>query len=158
MLIWAEVANQPVLFRAKHCGAVALIIQWIVILMVLGVFGPLYVQMERAVNDELSQYGPLPQATQETYNRVILGQGLSKESFENRPDTDLPNYFGFAASKDVERIITEHRAAGQPISDNHLRRILQKCGRDARPILLGALEDPNAFEVLVIRAGGGTEP
>ncbi len=155
VLIWAEVAYQTDLFKAKHCGAVASIIQWVVILMVIGVFGPFYVQMERSFGDDLSQYGPLPQATQETYNRAILGQGLSTESSMDPMEASIPKYFGFAASKDVGRVIAERRALGRPISDTRLRGILRNCGRDAQPILLGALEDPNAFEVLVIRAKWG---
>ena len=155
VLIWAEVAYQPDLFITKHCGAVVLMIQWVAILMVLGVFGPYYIQMERSFSAGLSRYGPLPQATQETYNRSILGQGLSKESSEDGKDEGIPKYFGFAASKDVERVITERRAAGRPISGNYLRGVLRNCGRDARSVLLGALEDPNACDVLVIRAKWG---
>lgn len=109
----------------------------------------------RSLDDRPSKYGQLPEATQETYDRFILGRGLSVDPFKDGKREGIPKCFGYASSKDVERIIAERRAAGQPISDERLRGILQDCGRDVRPIILGALNDPNVFNVLEIRAEWG---
>ncbi|MFH1719696.1 MAG: hypothetical protein ABIF19_20280 [Planctomycetota bacterium] len=155
VLIWSEATYQSELFIEKHRRYVSLIVDWVVILMALSIFGPLYVQMERSFDDRLSQYGPLPEATEETYNYVILGHGLSEELSEDEKLEGIPRYFEYAASNDIEKVITERRTAGRPISDNRLRGMLQNCGRDARPIILSALDDPNAFDVLVIRAEWG---
>lgn len=51
--------------------------------------------------------------------------------------------------------IAERRASGKPISDGKLLMFLRRAGHDTRPVLRGAMRDPNALDVLLVRAKWG---
>lgn len=155
VLVSTDVAYRQDSFAAKHPKGIVLIMDWVVILMVFHIFGLVCEQMDRLSSDPLSRYRPLPRATQATYDRVILGQGLVASPSKKGSAVVLPGHFGFAAPKDVKTFIAKSRAAGQQVPDDRLRRLLRDCSRDVRPIILDALADPNAYDVLVTRAEWG---
>ena len=155
VLVWIEASYRSDTFKSKRRNSVALIAYWVVVLMIFDVFGFVYVPIDCLTADPLARYRPLPGATQETYNRVILGQ---------EPGASLPgrgfrvgvwSRLKYAAPKDLEAFIAGSRAADQRISEKNLQELLRGCSRDLRPILLDELADPNAYEVLVARAEWG---
>lgn len=155
VLVSTDVAYRPNSFAAKRRKGIVLIMDWMVILMVFPIFGLACEQVDRLSSDPLSRYRPLPGATQATYKRIMLGQGLVASSSEKSPKVVIPGHLGFAAPKDVEIFMAKCRAAGHRIPDDRLRKLLRNCGRDVRPIILDAIADPNAYDVLVIRTKWG---
>lgn len=155
VLVWIRAAYRTDTTFPKFRHAVALIVYWVVILMVFHIGGMVTAQLNSLYVYPLWRYGSLPQATQETYNRVILGQGDVAVSSAIRSLDDLLGVIEHAAPDDLRAFISRHLAAGETISDRQLRKMLRDCNRDLRPILLAELTDPNAYEVLVIRAGWG---
>jgi hypothetical protein len=81
---------------------------------------------------------------------------LAENPNANPKDPDvLPEDIGYAAPRDLETFLAGRRAEGRPVSEERLRSLLERCGRDNRPVILRALKDPNALEVLVTRAEYG---
>ncbi|MHC4540249.1 MAG: HEAT repeat domain-containing protein [Planctomycetota bacterium] len=154
-LVWIQAACRPEAFALKRRHRVVLITCWVVFLMVVHTSGLLYAQMKGLFADPLSQYRPLPGATQETYNRVILGQGDDAAPPERRPLAGMPRRIFCAAPKDLRAFIARRRDAGEPIPEQQLLKLLRNCNHDLRPVLFAELADPNAYEVLVIRAEWG---
>lgn len=155
LLVWAEAAYRLDEFAAKHHHGVILITYWAVVLMVVHIFGLVYAQMNRLSADPLSRYRPLPGATQESYNRVILGEGLVVSQPGSGHNAGIPGHLEYAAPKDMEAFFAGRRAAGRPIPEQRLQRLLRRCNRDLRSIILNELAEPNAYEVLVTRAEWG---
>jgi len=154
-LVWAQVVYQPEAFTAKRRHGVVLIMEWAVLLMVVHIFGSLQAQANRFFVDPLARYRPHPGATQETYRRMVLGAGPLASPPEEGSFAGIPRHFEFAAPDDVGTFIARRQAAGQSIPEKGLRWLLTRCGRDVRPIILNALADPNADEVLIIRGSWG---
>ena len=155
--IWVEVAYRPDVFTTKHRRRVAWLTYWVVILMILHVFGSLGTQVNSLSADPLRRYRPLPEATQDIYEQYMLGKGHVTSSLGVDSVSGIPGYLGFATPKDVETFIAQRRAAGRPIPERDLLQLLESCSRDVRPIILDALTDPNAFDVLVARAEWGDQ-
>jgi hypothetical protein len=155
VLIWIRAAYRTDAAAPKYRHAVVLLTYWVVVLMVLHIGGSDTAQMSRMYANPLARYRPLPQATQETYNRVILGQGRGEAPPDQGSNANLPGRIYCAAPEDLRALIDKRRAAAQPIPERQLLKFLRNCNRDLRPILLAELTDPNAYEVLVIRAEWG---
>jgi hypothetical protein len=151
VLVWIRAAYRTDTAAPKYRHAVVLLTYWVVVLMLLHIGGPLYEQMSRMFADPLARFRPFPQATEETYNRVILGLGPTDQGSR----LPLRDHIQFAAPDDLRDFIEDRRAAAQPIPEQQLLKLLKNCNRDLRPIFLAELTDPNAYEVLVIRAEWG---
>ena len=155
VLIWTEAVYRPGVFKAKRWNGVALMTYWIFILMIFYVFGLASIPMERLVTNALAQYHPLPQATQETYNRFILGQKHDQTASKSDPHPDIPGRIEYSAPNDLKAFIAERKVSGKSIPDYQLYELLLNCNRDLRNILLDEIADPNAYELLEIRAEWG---
>ncbi|MEJ2703086.1 MAG: hypothetical protein P8Z79_11655 [Sedimentisphaerales bacterium] len=155
VLIWAGATYQPDALKSGDRHWVTLIAFWAVALMAFHILGLTCLPMDRMAFDPLAPYRPLPQPTQQTYDRVILGQEADATSPEPVPNADIPARIGCAAPNDLTAFLDKQRTAGAPISDERVLRLLQDCNRDLRPILLAQLTDPNAYDALIIRAGWG---
>lgn len=108
-------------------------------------------------SDPISLCRPLPEATRETYERVLSEKHSSDPNAPVRPshkeDAGLPEKLYLASPEDLSAIIYERNAAGLPIRDKLLWEVMSNGGHDIRPIVLKALKDPNAPNVLMRRAG-----
>jgi len=155
LFVWSEITYQPGMFASKHRHIFVMVMYWAVVLMTLQIFGILSAKISQEYADPLCRYRPLPDATQETYNRLFRSHDLAEAPSDGDPYFGVPNKLRYAAPEDMETFIAGRRTSGQVIPETHLLRLLRECSRDLRPILLGALEDPNAYEVLVIRAEWG---
>ncbi len=155
VLIWTEGVYRPIASTAKRWNRAALIAYWIVLLMIFHIFGLASAPIERTVADPMARYRPLPGATQETYNRVILGQGEAAALFTSGPHAGMPRRIFCAAPKDLKAFIAQRREAGRSMPEDYLLYLLRNCNRDLRNILLEELTDPNVYEVLEIRAEWG---
>jgi len=155
LLVWMEVADHPDIVSRRHRYAIGLIVYWAVVLMLLHIGGAFAARMTHMFADPLAHYRPLPQATQETYERVVLGRGLVDGRWiEKGYRFDLREHIELAVPDDLKDFIDDWRAA-RPIPQESLLKWLRNCSRDLRPIFLAELADPNAYDVLIIRAEWG---
>ena len=133
-----------------------LVVSWLVILVGVHLSAGKWQRLDTMLSDPLALYGPLPQTTQETYDRMVPGQP-STGAHGGSSDTDfgVPEYLHLAAPADVEAFLAERQAENKPLDDASLLRLAVKGGRDIRPILLDTLRDPDDLEVLMKRAEWG---
>jgi len=107
-------------------------------------------------SDPLSLCRPLPEATRETYKRVLSEKHSSDPNAPVRPshkeNAGLPENLYLASPEDLSAIIHERNATGLPIRDKLLWEVMLRGGHDIRPIALKALKDPNAQEILLKQA------
>jgi hypothetical protein len=155
LLIRTELIHRPKAFTETRWNVLTLIPFWVVILMIFHIFGLASVPMERVVADPMARYRPLPRATQETYNRVVLGHGDAAALFTSSPHAGMPRRIFCAAPNDLKAFIAQRRDAGESIPEDYLLYLLRNCNRDLRKILLDEINDPNAYEVLEIRSEWG---
>ncbi|OHB73710.1 MAG: hypothetical protein A2Z25_11440 [Planctomycetes bacterium RBG_16_55_9] len=151
VLVWIEAVYRPGAITTNRWNRSGLMAYWIVILTIFHVFGLAGVPMERAFTDPLTRYQPLPGATEQTYNRIILGQADDAAS----PEGGLSGRIYCAAPNDLRAFIAQRRAAKESISEQQLLKLLRNCNHDLRQIILAEFTDPNVYEVLVIRAEWG---
>lgn len=150
--------GQIVVTRTKllRLTSAVLLICWLVILVGVHLSAGKWQRLETMLTHPLALYGPLPQATQETYHRMIPGE-QGTEDYGGQSDTDaaVPEYLHLATRADVEAFLARRQAEGKPPKDITLLRLAMRGGRDIRPVLLAAMEDPNDSEVLLRRARWG---
>jgi len=134
--------GQIVVTRAKMAQmmSVLLVISWVILLATNHLAAHRVQELEDSFADPLSSYRPLPQATQETYQRVVLRADPCSDSSGGRNVApDAAARLGLAAPSDLARIISARRTSGKPLGDGRLLSLLHSCGRDARSIVLDAL-------------------
>jgi hypothetical protein len=151
LLVWSVATYLPYVFRRiPHNRLVVPALLWTAILLAVPTVAAEWRRADRLHTDLQLVRGPLPAATQETYERVILAGNA------NAKDPNLlPEDLGFAAPHDLEAFLAGRRAEGRPVSENQLRSLLERCGRDTYAVVLGALKDHNDFDVLTSRAKRG---
>jgi hypothetical protein len=151
LLVWSVATYLPYVFRRiPHNRLVVPALLWTAILLAVPLVAAEWRRADRLQGDLQLVRGPLPAATQETYERVILAGNA------NAKDPNLlPEDIGFAAPQDLEAFLAGRRAEGRPVSENQLRSLLERCGRDTYAVVLGALQDHNDLDVLTIRAKRG---
>ncbi|MBN2134035.1 MAG: hypothetical protein JW741_31315 [Sedimentisphaerales bacterium] len=146
--------------RAKvaQMMSVLLIISWVILLATNHLAAHRVQELEDSFVDPLSSYRPLPQASHDTYERVALRADPRSDSSGGRNVApDATARLGLAAPSDLARIISACRTSGKPLGDGRLFSLLNSCGRDARSIVLDALEEPTVYPVLRTRAEWGDE-
>jgi hypothetical protein len=131
--------------------ATALIMGWVTVLAVNHIFAAKFSKLNTIWTEPLSVHRPLPQATQETYERVVLGRE-TKEVRAGQPrekflDSSGQRYLYLASPGDISAIIAERKAAGKPFSDKELSGLLIECGHDVRPVILNAMGESNAVNI-----------
>jgi hypothetical protein len=151
LLVWSVATCLPYVFRRiPHNRLVVPALLWVAILLAVPTVAAEWHRADRLQGDLQQARGPLPAPTQETYERVILASNA------NAKDPNLlPEDLGFAAPQDLEAFLAGRRAAGRPVSEEQLRSLLERCGRDAYAVILGALKDHNDLDVLTTRAKHG---
>jgi len=136
--------------RMERMMTAVLLMSWLVVLAANHICADKLSKLNTLLMDPLSPYRPLPQATHQTYERVVLGTASGELTAQKFPDrtasSDENENLQFASPEDMSRIIATRQAAGKPLSDENLAGFLQDCGRDVRPIILDALQDPNAVK------------
>lgn len=155
ILIWDAISHPSDMHGIVKGRHAVLSAEWVAALMILHIFGSRWVQMNDRFANPLARFRPLPEATQEVYQQVVLGKASVVRQSAKDKRAAVPRSLAYAAPEDVEAFFAACREAGLRISDEPLWKLLRDCGRDLRPIILGSLADPNACEVLVIRAGWG---
>jgi len=150
--------GEIVLTRTKiaHIVSTVLVVCWLPVLAAIHISAAKWRRLDIALTDPLSFYRPLPQATRETYERVLSrkdsAQSGARLPAKLRQAADTRKHLYLATPEDMSAIIAEGEASGTPLSDTTLRWLLRICGHDVRPVILKALKDPNAEDVLIIRA------
>ena len=136
--------------RMERMMTAVLLMSWLVVLAANHICADKLSKFNTLLMDPLSPYRPLPQATRQTYERVVLGTAsgdLTAQKFPDRTASSNENKnLQFASPEDMSRIIVARQAEGKPLSNENLAGFLQDCGRDVRPIILNALQDPNAVK------------
>ena len=146
--------GEIVIIRTKmaRLTGTSLIICWVTVLAANHIFAANFSKLNTIWASPLSRYdGPLPQATQETYERVVLGKDTGELSL-NQPNEKLSEpyntrYLYLASPEDISAIITERKSAGNPFTDNEIISLLKQCGYDVRSILLNEITDPNSIDI-----------
>jgi len=153
LLVWSAATYLPHVFRRiPHNRLVVPVILWAAMLLAVPIVAAEWRHADRLHADLRLVRGPLPPATQDTYERMILADNPNA----NPKDPDvLPDDIGYAAPRDLKTFLAGRRAEGRPVSEEQLRHLLGRCGRDARAVILSVLRDPNEFEVLITRAQQG---
>ncbi|TET64909.1 MAG: hypothetical protein E3J56_16530 [Candidatus Aminicenantes bacterium] len=112
--------------------------------------------LDELLNNPPSLYRTLPEATQETYEKV-LSKKYTADS--NAPvhttikeDDGIPEELFLASPEDLSALISEREAANNPIREQLLIEVLRKGGHDVRPVILNSLKDPNSLDLLIMRA------
>lgn len=150
--------GQIVATRTKmlHLMSGILLICWAAILVGVHLSAARYQRLEMLLTSPLSLYGPIPPATRETYERVVLADGPT-ESGRRMQDSGagVPEHLHLAAPEDVAAFITNRRKEGRVPGDGALLRLAVQGGRDIRPIILAAMKNPNARQAILRRAEWG---
>jgi hypothetical protein len=145
--------------RIARIMSMLLVLCWLPILAAIHISAAKFRRLDMTLTDPLSLYRPLPQATQETYERVLSGKNTveadAKPPRKMRWESEPWKPLYVAQPEDISALIAEREVSGTPLSDRKLLWLLEICGHDVRPIILEALTDPNAEEVLIIRAKWG---
>lgn len=133
-----------------------LLICWAAILVGVHLSAAKCQRLEMLLTSPLSLYGPIPPATRETYERLVLADGPT-ENGRRMQDSGpgVPECLHLAAPEDVAAFITNRRKEGRVPSDGLLLRLAAQGGRDIRPIILAAMEDPNSRQTILRRAEWG---
>jgi hypothetical protein len=153
LLVWSVATYLPHVFRRiPHNRLVVPVILWAAMLLAVPIVAAEWRHADRLHADLRLVRGPLPPATQDTYERMILADNPNANTKD--PDV-LPDDIGYATPQDLAKFLAGRRAEGRPLSEERLRSLLERCGRDSRSVILRALKDPNALEVLVTRAKYG---
>ncbi|KPL22698.1 MAG: hypothetical protein AMJ75_07565 [Phycisphaerae bacterium SM1_79] len=135
--------------RIESMVAAVLVVSWLAVLAANDLCAAKVSMLSTLLMDPLSPYRPLPEATLQTYERVILGADNGElaayESPQGSRNSDKNKNLHFASPEDTSRTIAERQAAGKPLDDKELGSLLRQCGRDVRPVILNALQDPNTI-------------
>ncbi len=133
-----------------------LLVFWAVVLVGIDLSAAKWQRLEVLLTDPLTLYGPIPQATAETYERMILDSDpVGSNRGEAETIVGVPEEMHLAAPEDVAAFLSGRPAEDQTIDDDALLRLAVRGGRDIRPAVLGAMDDPNAPPVLLWRAQWG---
>lgn len=150
--------GQIAITRAKlaHVISVVLLVCWSAILVGVHLSAGTWRRLGTLWTDPLALYGPVPQATQDNYERLIVAS--APEQTHRGPwdqDAGVPENLYLAAPEDVTAFLAERQASSRALSDTRLQQLAVRGGRDIRPVVLGAMTDPYAREVLLRRAEWG---
>ena len=136
-----------------------LLLAWIVLLVGVQMYGGRLSRVKSGLNETLSAHRPLPEANRETYERVLSRKYSRDPNAYPRAgykeDVGLPMELRLVSPEDLQAIITERYAAGRPIREELLLKLMWQGGHDVRPLVLKTLKDPNALDVLIARAKWG---
>ncbi len=124
--------------RPLRIAALFVVTGWALTLMYADTFGAHWRHVDHLYADSLSVQRPLPQATRETYERVILAGTPAPRGADEL--YALPAYIAYAGPQDMEAFLARRQFAGQAVTRSQLHNILQQCGLDVRPIILNALQ------------------
>lgn len=129
---------------------------WVAVLMGIHLSAPKCARLAALEADPLLPYRPLPQADRASYERVLSQKHATDPNAPVRPayseDRGLPKNLRLAFPEDLYAVLDERRAAGQPVPEESLLRLMRRCGHDARAVVVQALKDPNALDALMRRA------
>jgi len=143
VLLWILAANRERVFgRISHVRARVLVMSWAAALMFIHAVGLQWQLADRIFADSLAPCRPLPAATHETYQRFIVFSAPCR--YERDDPRALPEYIEYATPEDMEAFLARRRAEGKPLSKYQLYGLLERCGRDTRPVIQKALEEPHA--------------
>jgi hypothetical protein len=144
--------RQPVFGRVSHVRAMLLVTSWAAALMILHILGVQWQHLDQFVASPTSQRRPLPAAARDTYERAVLSAAPLRYT---RDANALPEYAECRAPEDMKALLAQRRTEGRPLREEQLLFLLRECGRDARPVLLGALAKSKNYEVPASRARWG---
>lgn len=150
--------SQIVVARTKMARIMStiLLIAWIVLLAAVHLSANKWSNLKRELTDTLSVQKLLPEANRETYERVLSNKYSDDPNANPRAgykeDVGLPMELHLASPEDLRAIINERQAEDQPIREEMLLKVMWQGGHDVHPVIVKALKDPNAFEVLIRRA------
>jgi len=150
--------GQIVVARTKMARIMSAILLsfWVMILIGVHMSARRWSRLDTLLTDPLSSYRPLPRATQETYERVLSKTYSTDPNAPVRPrfkeDGGLPEELYLASPEDLLALVSRREAEGNPIREKLLLYTATRGGHDIRPIILKALRNPNALDVLIARA------
>ena len=140
---------------ARIMGAV-LLLCWVTILIGVHLSAPRWSRLDTLFADPLSLYRPLPLVNRESYERALSKRYSTDPNAPVRPrfseDGGLPEELHLASPEDLSALINERRAAGNPIREKMLLELMRRGAHDIRPVVVDALKEPNALDVLIRRA------
>jgi hypothetical protein len=145
--------GEIVITRTKmaRLAGTTLIICWVTVLAANHIFAANFSKLNTMVSPISLYDGPLPQATRETYECVVLGKGTEEtgvsQTNEKLSEPYGKRYLYLASPKDISSIIAERKSAGEPFVDKELVGLLKQCGYDVRSIVLNEITDPNAIDI-----------
>jgi len=150
--------GQSVVTRTKlaHLTLTTLLVFWLTILVGVHLSAGKWRRLETMRTDPLALYGPLPQATPDIYERMILAS--EPKDSGHRPwdqDAGVPERIHMATLADVTAFLAKRQTEGRTLSDSRLLQLASQGGYDIRPAVLGVLKEPNALEALLRRAEWG---
>ena len=139
LLLWRAMGQDgAVLGRISRHVGLAAIVCWVGFLLACDLTGTVWHYQSRAYAQPLSVCGPLPVATQETYERVIRDGG--PPSYRRDDPSALPEHIHYFAPEDLETFLTRRQAGGHPLAKQQLQDLLAQSARDIRPIIRAALD------------------
>lgn len=134
LLLWLGAGRRALVFGRYHrMFAVGVVVLWAGFLLAFDLAAAAWRCESRVYAEPLSVCGPLPAATEETYNRVIRdAPPLRVGDAHPHP---LPEYVEYMTPADFEALLARRRDEGHPITKFELRRLMDDSARDLHPIL-----------------------
>jgi hypothetical protein len=142
--------------RLANVIAVVALVCWAVVLVGVDLSAGKWRWLETVWTDPLALYGPVPEATRENYERMIVTVEPDQDGYDPWDRAaGVPGNFHLAAPEDVMAFLAERQMGSKPLSDIGLLQLAYEGGRDIRPMVLKAMLDPNDLAVLLERAKWG---
>lgn len=139
LLLWFAASGGELAFgRFQRMFVVMVVVSWAGFLLVCDVSKNRWHYERRAYAEPLSVCGPLPTATEQTYNRVI--RDAPPPGARDADPYALPEYVEYMTPADFEALLARRRDEGHPVTKVQLRRLMDYSARDLRPIIEKALE------------------
>lgn len=134
LLLWFATSRRQLAFaRFHHMFAVTVVVSWAGFLLICDVAKNRGHYERRAHAEPLSVCGPLPAATEQTYNRVIRDAPWPR--YADTYPYALPEYVEYLTPADFEALLARRRDEGHPMTKFELRRLMDDSARDLRPII-----------------------
>ncbi len=130
--------TRPAPAQALRGAAIFALMGWAMALIHFDMFGDHWRRTSDLYAAPLSARHSIPQATQETYERIVLSG--EPASYLDDKTNALPAHIAYAAPTDMKAFLAKRQAEGKPLTKLQLYSILTQCGRDVRPTILNALQ------------------
>jgi len=145
--------------RILHIVCPYIFVCWIALLIFVPLLTKTLSEVEAAFDNPMAVYHPLPSADESTYQKIVSKINL----YASDPSSDKPDFSRSTVIRclpmlmphDLQPLLNRLGKSSRSIDDSELLRVLDRCDRDVRAILVDNLQHPESRDALLARAKSG---